>query len=289
MPELPEVETVVRGLASAMTGKTIAAVEQRRGDLRFPFPENFVERLQGVTVEGLSRRAKYIQIRLSTGEVLVSHLGMSGRFLIDQHGPGQFHHEMAKNDAHDHVIFTLADGTSVTYNDPRRFGYMLLVSEQDLNEHPRFRNLGVEPLGNALNEVFLNDAFRQKATSLKAALMDQRIIAGLGNIYVCEALHHAGLSPKRRAGSIATSKGQPGKRIAPLVAAIRDVIARAIDAGGSSLRDFGHTDGSLGYFQHVFSVYDREGQPCLKPDCGGSIRRIVQNGRSTFYCPACQR
>ncbi len=289
MPELPEVETVVRGLDRAMTGRKIARVELRRENLRFPFPEDFSKNLEGQTVTSLSRRAKYILAWLSSGNVLVVHLGMSGRFLIDDGGPAEFHHEIPRKLAHDHVVIDLKGGTRITYNDPRRFGYMLLVPENDLESHPRFKDLGVEPLGNHLNDAFLNDAFRGRATSLKAALMDQRIIAGLGNIYVCEVLHLAGLSPTRKAGSIATKGGEPGKRVAPLVAAIRDVLTRAIEAGGSSLRDFGHTDGSLGYFQHDFNVYDREGDPCVKPGCHGTIQRIVQNGRSTFYCAVCQK
>lgn len=289
MPELPEVETVVRGLDRAMTGKIIERVELRRENLRFPFPDRFSANLEGQTVANLSRRAKYILARLSSGNVLVVHLGMSGRFLIDAGGAANFHHELAHKPAHDHVVIDLEDGTRITYNDPRRFGYMLLVADAELDSHPRFKSLGVEPLGNHLNETYLNAAFRGRATNLKAVLMDQRIIAGLGNIYVCEALHLSGLSPIRKAGSIATKRGGPGKRIAPLVASIRDVLTRAIEAGGSSLRDFGHTDGSLGYFQHNFNVYDREGGSCVKPACQGTIRRIVQNGRSTFYCAACQK
>jgi len=289
LPELPEVETVVRGLDRAMAGKTITRVELRRKNLRFPFPADFSTNLEGQTVTGLARRAKYILARLSSGNVLVVHLGMSGRFLIEERGSAKFHHEIAHKPAHDHVVIGLEGGTRITYNDPRRFGYMLLVPDAELDSHPRFKSLGVEPLGNHLHDAFLNDAFRGRATSLKAALMDQRIVAGLGNIYVCEALHLAGLSPTRKAGSIATKRGQPGKRIAPLVASIRDVLTRAIRAGGSSLRDFGHTDGSLGYFQHTFNVYDREGDPCVKPGCHGTIGRIVQNGRSTFYCAACQK
>jgi len=289
LPELPEVETVVRGLDRAMTGMRIAGVDLRRKNLRFPFPENFSKDLEGQTVVSLSRRAKYILARLSSGNILVVHLGMSGRFLIENQETAEFHHEIPRKPAHDHVVIDLDGGTRITYNDPRRFGYMLLVPENELESHPRFRSLGVEPLGNHMNEHFLNDALRGRATSLKAALMDQRIVAGLGNIYVCEALHQAGLSPTRKAGSLATRRGPPGKRIAPLVSAIRDVLTRAIEAGGSSLRDFGHTDGSLGYFQHSFSAYDREGEPCVKPGCRGTIQRIVQNGRSTFYCAACQK
>jgi formamidopyrimidine-DNA glycosylase len=289
LPELPEVETVVRGLDRAMTGQKIARVELRRKNLRFPFPDDFSTNLEGQTVTGLARRAKYILARLSSGNILVVHLGMSGRFLIDEQGSARFHSDIPQNPAHDHVVIDLEGGTRITYNDPRRFGYMLLVLDTELDSHPRFKDLGVEPLGNHLHDAFLNDAFRGRATSLKAALMDQRIVAGLGNIYVCEALHLAGLSPVRKTGSIATKRGEPGKRIAPLVASIRDVLTRAIEAGGSSLRDFGHTDGSLGYFQHKFNVYDREGDPCVKPGCHGTVQRIVQNGRSTFYCAACQK
>ncbi|WP_436643615.1 bifunctional DNA-formamidopyrimidine glycosylase/DNA-(apurinic or apyrimidinic site) lyase [Microbaculum sp. FT89] len=295
MPELPEVETVRRGLEPAMSAARIDDIEVRRPDLRFPFPVSFDARLRGRTVVGLGRRAKYLLADLDDGEVLVMHLGMSGSFRIEADGdeatPGTFHHARSKAAAHDHVVFHMSSGARITYNDPRRFGFMSLIPRAELAEHALFRKLGVEPVGNTLDAAYLETAFRGKVTPLKAALLDQRIIAGLGNIYVCEALHRSGLSPTRAAGvlSSARPRKKPGPRAERLVAAIRDVIAEAIAAGGSSLRDYVHTDGSLGYFQHTFRVYDREGEPCVTPACAGSVRRIVQSGRSTFYCPRCQR
>ncbi len=295
MPELPEVETVRRGLEPAMTGATIVRAEVRRKDLRFPFPPRFAERLEGRTVAGLGRRAKYLLADLDDGAVLVMHLGMSGSFRIETEGgaatPGDFHHARSKAAAHDHVVFHMSNGATITYNDPRRFGFMLLIPRAELAGHPLFQGLGVEPVGNALDAAWLEDAFRGKAAPLKAALLDQRIIAGLGNIYVCEALHRAGLSPNRAAGTLSAARPRrkPGARAERLVAAIREVVAEAVAAGGSSLRDYVHTDGSLGYFQHAFRVYDREGEPCPTPGCTGTIRRAVQSGRSTFYCPRCQR
>jgi len=292
LPELPEVETVCAGLAAAMPGKRIVAVEQRRADLRFPFPEGFAGRLERRRVLSIARRAKYILVRLEGDETLIVHLGMSGRFLISNTDSaavsGAFHHKTTTG-AHDHVIMRLDDGTVVTYSDPRRFGFMDLIAENDLAAYPMLARLGVEPLGNALHAAYLNRAFAGRKTSLKAALMDQRIIAGLGNIYVCEALHRARLSPRRRAGSIATKNGAPGKRVEPLVRAIRAVLADAIRAGGSSLRDYVQADGALGYFQHTFRVYDREGAPCPQDGCAGQVQRIVQNGRSTFFCSSCQK
>ncbi|MBL8578021.1 MAG: bifunctional DNA-formamidopyrimidine glycosylase/DNA-(apurinic or apyrimidinic site) lyase [Mesorhizobium sp.] len=295
MPELPEVETVRRGLQPVMEGARILSVEQRRPDLRFPFPPDFVERLSGRRIISLGRRAKYLTADIEGGPLLICHLGMSGSFRIeDEDGgltPGVFHHERSNLSAHDHVVFHLAspDGgkAKVTFNDPRRFGFMLFANEG--NEHPMLSGLGVEPTGNALDGVLLADLLSGKKAPLKAALLDQTLIAGLGNIYVSEALWRAGLSPRRAAGSIVPAKGGPGVRAEKLADAIRSVIADAIEAGGSSLRDYVHADGSLGYFQHSFSVYDREGEPCRRPGCGGTIQRIVQSGRSTFYCPACQR
>ena len=297
MPELPEVETVRRGLAPVMEGAVIAAVEARRADLRFPFPERFAERLAGRRIAAMGRRAKYLTADLDDGTVLVMHLGMSGSFRIEVTGesslPGVFHHDRSKQAAHDHVLFHLDHPNHgkvrAIYNDPRRFGFMDLIARSGFDQHPFFRDLGIEPTGNALSADYLAARFAGKRTPLKAALLDQKLVAGLGNIYVCEALHGAGLSPKRLAGSLTTKNGRPSKHLAPLTDEIRKVIARAIKAGGSSLRDHRQADGSLGYFQHQFAVYDREGEPCPKPGCGGMVRRIVQSGRSTFHCPSCQR
>lgn len=293
MPELPEVETVRRGLEPAMSGARFVDAVARRPDLRFPFPERFVERLKGRTVTGLGRRAKYLLADLDDGEVLVMHLGMSGSFRVsggdDAETPGGFHHDRSRIAAHDHVVFTMSGGETITYNDPRRFGFMALVPRADLDAHRFFKDLGIEPVGNRLDAAYIDAAFRGRIMSLKAALLDQRIIAGLGNIYVCEALHRAGLSPRRGAGSISTKRGGPGVSAVRLTDAIRAVIAEAIEAGGSSLRDYSQADGSLGYFQHRFRVYDREGADCPAPECTGTIARIVQSGRSTFYCPRCQR
>ncbi|WP_075216472.1 bifunctional DNA-formamidopyrimidine glycosylase/DNA-(apurinic or apyrimidinic site) lyase [Mongoliimonas terrestris] len=293
MPELPEVETVRRGLQPVLEGARISAVTVRRPDLRFPFPERFAERLTGRTVTGLGRRAKYLVGDLDDGSVLLMHLGMSGSFRIERPGeaetPGVFHRARGKDAAHDHVVFHTGDGAAVTYNDPRRFGFMALATRADLDRHPLMRHLGREPTGNDLDAAFLAAAFAGKATSLKAALLDQTIVAGLGNIYVCEALWRAGLSPLRAAGSVVTKAGAPTARLGRLAEAIRAVIADAIAAGGSSLRDYVQADGSLGYFQHRFAVYDREGDPCPRPTCAGVVRRTVQSGRSTFHCPACQR
>ncbi len=292
MPELPEVETVRRGLAPVFEGSRIVTVEQRRPDLRFPFPDDFVGRLTGRTVVSLARRAKYLTLHLDRDPVLICHLGMSGSFRIrsgrSATAPGEFHYERSKNEAHDHVIFHLEDRSGeehrVIFNDPRRFGFMLFSEAATLGEHPSLAGLGVEPTGNALNGQLLAALFRGRRTPLKAALLDQRLIAGLGNIYVCEALWRSRLNPARPAGSIADDPD-----ICEVLAqSIREVIAEAIIAGGSSLRDHVQTDGSLGYFQHRFSVYDREGHPCPREDCGGTVSRIVQSGRSTFYCPSCQ-
>lgn len=294
MPELPEVETVCRGLAPFLVDATIEHVEQRRPDLRFPFPERFVDRLKGQRVTALERRAKYLLCSLQSGEVLIMHLGMSGRFTIRPAGsnamqPGEFLHETGGNAAHDHVVLTMTGGAVVTYNDPRRFGFMLLAEAGKLEDHKLMRGLGVEPLGEALTDTYLAQACQGKKTSLKAALLDQRIIAGLGNIYVCEALYRAGLSPRRAAGTLAGRGGKPVKRTTQLVPEIKAVLEDAIEAGGSTLRDYQAPQGDLGYFQHSFAVYGREGLECQREGCGGTIRRIVQGGRSTFYCPACQR
>jgi formamidopyrimidine-DNA glycosylase len=293
MPELPEVETVRRGLAPAMEGARFAKVEARRGDLRWPLPKDFVARLEGQKVEGLGRRAKYLLADLSSGEVLVMHLGMSGSFRVaqeraEQH-PGGYYHDRSKDIAHDHVVFHMSSGARIAFNDPRRFGSMKLVARAKLDEEPLLRALGPEPLGNAFDAAMLARACAGKKTSLKAALLDQRIVAGLGNIYVCEALHRAHLSPRRRAATIALKSGAPHERAVVLVEAIKAVLNDAIKAGGSSLRDHRQTDGELGLFQHNFRVYDREGARCPTPGCKGTIKRIVQTGRSTFFCPACQK
>ena len=293
MPELPEVETVRRGLQPAMEGARFDKVEARRPDLRFPFPENFVKRLEGQTVTGLGRRAKYLMADLSSGEVLVMHLGMSGSFHVlhdaDASTPGRFHHDRGKLGNHDHVVFRMSSGATVTFNDPRRFGFMKIIERGKMDEEPLIALLGPEPLGNTFDAAMLAAACRDKKTSVKAALLDQQIVAGLGNIYVCEALHRAHISPKRMARALANRKGEPVERTALLVDAIKLVLQDAIKAGGSSLRDHRQTDGDLGYFQHSFRVYDREGEPCPTPKCTGAIRRIVQTGRSTFYCPVCQK
>ncbi|MFN0265326.1 bifunctional DNA-formamidopyrimidine glycosylase/DNA-(apurinic or apyrimidinic site) lyase [Tepidamorphus sp. 3E244] len=295
MPELPEVETVRRGLEPVMAGAKVRSVTLNRADLRFPFPPRFAERIAGQTVVSLGRRAKYLLAELSGGETLLMHLGMSGSFRVagEVTGEDAFHHARSKLPAHDHVIFDLATsagpGAQVIYNDPRRFGYMDLITTPEMAAHPLIRDLGLEPTGNRLDGAWLSEALVGKAAPLKAALLDQRIIAGLGNIYVCEALFRSGLSPRRKAGTIARRGGNATDRSTRLAEAVREVIAEAIEAGGSTLRDHMRTDGSLGYFQHRFSVYDREGAPCPKPGCGGTVQRIVQSGRSTFFCPACQR
>ena len=292
MPELPEVETVRRGLAPVMEGAKFLSVEAWRKDLRWPLPKDFARRLTGRRVTRLGRRAKYLLAALDDGEVLVMHLGMSGSFRIahdaGQKTPGEFHHERGKAGAHDHVVFHMSSGAIVTFNDPRRFGAMLLVRGDKLAGDKLFRALGPEPLEAAFTAAVLAEACDGKKTSLKAALSDQRVVAGLGNIYVCEALYRAHLSPKRMA-AVLSSRGQPTEAATSLVKAIRQVLGDAIKAGGSSLRNYVKADGELGDFQHKFRVYDREGAPCPTPRCKGKIRRIVQTGRSTFYCPVCQR
>ncbi len=283
MPELPEVETVRRGLEPVMTGVVIAGADVRRPDLRWPFPPRMSERLTGAQVLRLRRRSKYILADLSTEETLLIHLGMSGRILMSGKAVGNFHHAHPAPEKHDHVIFQMANGVQITFNDARRFGAMDLIETQSAETHPLLASLGPEPLGNAFDEPYLVAQFKGRNTPVKSALLDQRTVAGLGNIYVCEALHRAGISPRRKAGRIS-----PG-RVRPLVPTIRDVLNEAIAAGGSSLRDHRQTNGELGYFQHNFRVYDREGQACPTPECGGTIARIVQSGRSSFYCPQCQR
>jgi formamidopyrimidine-DNA glycosylase len=283
LPELPEVETVRRGLAPVMEGQRIALAELRRTGLRWPFPERMAERLTGARVERLRRRSKYILGDLDSGETLLIHLGMSGRMLISGTPLGKFHHEHPAPEKHDHVVLHMESGARVTFNDARRFGAMDLFATGDDAAHMLLAKLGPEPLGNAFNESHLVAAFKGKSAPVKAALLDQHIVAGLGNIYVCEVLHRAGINPQRKAGRIAAAK------VAGLVPIIREVLLQAIASGGSSLKDYRQADGELGYFQHTFRVYDREGAPCPTPGCTGTIRRIVQSGRSSFYCPVCQR
>jgi len=283
MPELPEVETVRRGLAPVMEGVVITRADVNRPDLRWPFPGNMAKRLTGQRVERLRRRSKYILADLSSGETLLIHLGMSGRMLVSGDPLGNFVHDHPAAEKHDHVVFHMENGARITFNDPRRFGAMDLMPTATAQEHKLLAVLGPEPLGNDFHESILCDAFEGRNTPVKSALLDQRIVAGLGNIYVCETLFRAGISPKRKAGRIATA------RVAAMVPIIRAVLEEAIEAGGSSLRDFRQADGELGYFQHSFDVYGREGAPCRRDGCEGTIARIVQSGRSSFYCPVCQR
>jgi formamidopyrimidine-DNA glycosylase len=283
VPELPEVETVRRGLAPVMEGRTILAAEARRPDLRWPLPERMAERLAGRRVERLRRRSKYILADLSSGETLLIHLGMSGRMLVSGAMLGEFHHHHPAPEKHDHVVLDMEGGARITFNDARRFGAMDLVATQAAEAHWLLAGLGPEPLGNGFDEDYLVARLRGRNTPIKAALLDQRVVAGLGNIYVCEALHRAGISPRRKAGHIGEA------RVRALVPVIRQVLGEAIEAGGSSLRDYRQADGELGYFQHTFRVYDREGDPCATPGCTGTVARIVQSGRSSFFCALCQR
>jgi formamidopyrimidine-DNA glycosylase len=293
MPELPEVETVRRGLQPVMEGSKILKAETRRKDLRFPFQKDFVARLEGQTVTGLGRRAKYLMADLESGDVLLMHLGMSGSFRVlkdeDQAKPGQFHHPRSEDRAHDHVVFHMSSGAAVVFNDPRRFGYMKIIARKALEDEPLLNGLGPEPLGNEFDAKMLAQSCANKKTSLKAALLDQRVVAGLGNIYVCEALFRSQLSPRRLAATLATKKAEPTDHAKRLVGAIHAVLNQAIKAGGSSLRDHRQTSGELGYFQHSFQVYDREGEKCQTAGCGGIVRRFTQTGRSTFWCPKCQK
>jgi len=289
MPELPEVETVRRGLEPAMVGARIDKVELRRADIRFPFPPRFRERLTGRRIEALTRRAKYLLLRLDGAETLIVHLGMSGSFRVEDATPGAFHHPRSKDPKHDHVVIHLDNGKVVTYNDPRRFGFMDLARDDALDRHPRLAELGDEPLAADFDAARLAALFKASRAPLKSALLDQKRIAGLGNIYVCEALFRAKLSPFRPAGDLANASGGPTKAGRALTKAIRSVLEEAIEAGGSSLRDHRQTDGELGYFQHNFDVYDREGLACRRPGCGGTIARYAQSARSTFYCPVCQK
>ncbi|MDO6586254.1 bifunctional DNA-formamidopyrimidine glycosylase/DNA-(apurinic or apyrimidinic site) lyase [Salipiger sp. 1_MG-2023] len=283
MPELPEVETVRRGLAPVMEGARIASAQVNRPDLRWPFPDRMADRLTGARIERLRRRSKYILADLDTGETLLVHLGMTGRMLVSGDALGRFVHDHPVAQKHDHVVFDLEGGARVTFNDPRRFGAMDLMQTASADSHPLLAALGPEPLGNAFNESHLAKALAGRSMPVKSALLDQKIVAGLGNIYVCEALYRAGIDPRRRVNAIAAA------RIASLVPIIRQVLEEAIAAGGSSLRDFRQADGELGYFQHSFDVYGREGQPCRTPGCGRQVQRVVQSGRSSFYCGACQR
>jgi formamidopyrimidine-DNA glycosylase len=295
MPELPEVENVRRSLERVLCGQTLARIDVRRANLRFPFPDKFAQRLTGCAITGVTRRAKYLRLLLDSGDVLVVHLGMTGRFILGATGAGRrgdvvgdYVYGSGHLPQHDHVVFETAEGVRVTYNDPRRFGYMLLERDADLEAHALFRALGVEPLGNDLDAAVIAARAAGRRTDLKAFLMDQRNVAGLGNIYVCEALFRAGLSPRRKAGTLATRSGQPTERSTRLAAAIREVLLEAVEAGGSTLRDYRRPDGTPGGFQDRHDVYDRAGAACRKAGCGGAVRRIVQAGRSTFYCPKCQ-
>ncbi|WP_116133257.1 bifunctional DNA-formamidopyrimidine glycosylase/DNA-(apurinic or apyrimidinic site) lyase [Tropicimonas sp. IMCC34043] len=283
MPELPEVETVRRGLEPAMTGQVIDHAEIRRPDLRWPLPDRMADRLAGRRVERLRRRAKYILADLDSGESVLIHLGMSGRMTISGAAPGSFHHERLLAVKHDHIVLDMANGARIAFNDARRFGMMDLVATATAETHPLLAQLGPEPLGNGFDETYLVAALAGRRSPVKAALLDQRVLAGLGNIYVCEVLHRAGIAPTRRCDRLARA------RVAAIVPVIREVLQEAIEAGGASLRDHRQASGELGYFQHRFRVYDREGLPCPREGCSGTIRRIVQSARSTFLCPQCQR
>ena len=291
VPELPEVETVRMGLKPALEGRRILRVQTRRGDLRIPFPEGFGQRLTGRKVTQLKRRAKYLLVELDSGETLVIHLGMSGRMAVYAEGTerklGQYVYDAAPSGLgegkHDHVVFETDAPAKIVFTDHRRFGLMTLIETANLDNDKIFKGMGPEPLSDDFNAAVLRAAFKGKKTPIKSALLDQRVVAGLGNIYVCEALFYARISPKKLAGGIAS------ERIAPLVAAIKKILKDAVAAGGSSLRDYKKADGDLGNFQHHFAVYDREGKPCPGKGCRGTIKRIVQAGRSTFYCPSCQK
>lgn len=297
MPELPEVETVCQGLREAMLGKRFTKVTLRRKDLRFPFPGKFATRLKGRTVESIVRRGKYIVLNLSGNLALLVHLGMTGRFTIfpfqfaaGKDGKGPLHRTAPAPilDKHDHVIFDLNDGTRILFNDSRRFGIMDTVKAINVNVHPLLSNLGIDPLSKDFHAGYLADLFKKRRTSIKAVLMDQKSIAGLGNIYVCEALFRAGLSPARLAYTLAAS-GKTHPKLVVLVKAIQEILAEAIAARGSTLRDYASTDGSVGNYQFQLSVYDRENSQCSRSGCRGKIRRSVQAGRSTYYCPKCQQ
>jgi formamidopyrimidine-DNA glycosylase len=283
MPELPEVETVRRGLLPVMEGRLITNALVNRPDLRWPFPKDMADRLTGKRVLALRRRSKYILADLESGETLLIHLGMSGRMLISGSQIGNFFHTHPAPEKHDHVVLDMEGGARVTFNDARRFGAMDLLPTGTAEKHPLLASIGPEPLGNGFNESYLVGQLRGRGTPIKSALLDQHIVAGLGNIYVCETLYRARIAPQTKAGQL------PVGLVRRLVPIIRQVLTEAIDAGGSSLRDYRQADGELGYFQHAFQVYGREGQPCQTPDCVSEIVRIVQSGRSSFYCPICQR
>jgi formamidopyrimidine-DNA glycosylase len=285
MPELPEVETVRRGLAPALVGRRITRARTKRADLRFPFPKRFAARLSGRRVETLDRRAKYLLAHLDDGNVWITHLGMTGRWSIlgAKKQPGDFYYAEPPDPTHTHVVIEMEQGARLEFNDPRRFGYMDLIAESELETHPFFKGMGPEPLGNHFHEPYLKSALAKKKTSIKAALLDQRVVAGLGNIYVVEALHRSGIAPTKEAGRISAA------RLDKLFHAIRAVLEEAIEAGGSTLSDYAGVDGAQGGFQHRFRVYDREGEKCPTKNCGGTIVRVAQNGRSTFWCPRCQR
>jgi formamidopyrimidine-DNA glycosylase len=286
MPELPEVETVRRGLEPVLTGARLTRVRQNRPDLRFPFPARFPERLEGATVERIDRRAKYLLMPLSTGETWVSHLGMTGRFTLDGEQLGEFEEAAPIAGKHEHLSLCAVKGgvtTRVGFADARRFGFMGLISTEQVDAHPWFVGLGPEPLGNGFSGAHLAEAFSGKKQTIKVSLLDQRIVAGLGNIYVCEALYRARISPLVAAGKVSKP------RLETLAAVVRDVLDEAILAGGSTLKDFANADGGQGYFQHRFDVYGREGKPCPGEGCSGVVRRTVQGGRSTFWCPGCQK
>ena len=283
MPELPEVETVLRGISPILEGNKIEYAQVNRPDLRRPFPQNLAERLKNRKINFLHRRSKYILMDLSGGETLLIHLGMSGRILISQEVQGAFHHNKAQSQKHDHFILHLRDSHQLTFNDPRRFGVIDLLETESLESSATLAHIGPEPLSNSFNEAYLTDTIKSKKTNIKATLLDQRIVAGLGNIYVCEALFRAGISPKHQVYRLSH------KKLSSLVPIIKEILMEAISAGGSSLRDFRHASGDLGYFQHRFDVYGREGQECCNTECKTKIRRIIQAGRSSFYCSNCQR
>lgn len=288
MPELPEVETVRKGLEPHMAGFIITQADIRRPDLRWPFPENMSERLTGKRVERLRRRSKYILCDLDSEETLLIHLGMSGRMTISapegaKDMVGDFHHLHPALEKHDHVVLDMENGARITFNDARRFGAMDLLDTKTAEDHKLLSGIGPEPLGNSFDEAYLVNALSGRKMPIKSALLDQKIVAGLGNIYVCETLWRTGISPLNKAGDLSK------RCVWRLVPAIRDVLNDAIAAGGSSLKDYRQADGELGYFQHSFSVYGREGESCRKENCCGVIKRVVQSGRSSFYCPKCQK
>lgn len=293
MPELPEVETIRRGLEPVLAGARIRRLHMRRPDLRFPLPDHFAERVEGQRIERLSRRAKYLVAELSGGEALVMHLGMTGRFSVvtpqRQQVLGAYVYETDGDPVHDHVAFDLSSGVSVVYNDPRRFGFMVMMDAASREAHALFRRMGVEPLGPDLTAEYLASRAHGRKSNLKAFLMDQRNVAGLGNIYVSEALYRAGISPDRAARFLSDRRGLPTDRARALVPAIQSVLEQAIAAGGSTLKDYRHADGERGAFQESFAVYDREGAPCVRPRCDGMVRRTVHSGRATYACTRCQR